>query len=58
MAEKIGALYLRLSDEDKDGNSDESNSISIQRELLKSYVEGQEELAGYRCMEFCDDGYS
>ncbi len=58
MAEKIGALYLRLSDEDKDGNSDESNSISVQRELLKSYVEGQEELAGYRWMEFCDDGYS
>lgn len=58
MAEKIGALYLRLSDEDKDGNPDESNSISAQRGLLKSYVEGQEELAGYRWMEFCDDGYS
>ncbi len=58
MAEKIGALYLRLSDEDKDGNFDESNSISAQRELLKSYVEGQEELVGYRWMEFCDDGYS
>lgn len=58
MAEKMAALYLRLSDEDKDGNFDESNSISAQRELLKSYVEGQEELAGYRWMEFCDDGYS
>ena len=58
MAEKIAALYLRLSDEDRDGNLDESNSISAQRELLKSYVEGQKELAEYRLMEFCDDGYS
>lgn len=58
MAEKIAALYLRISDEDKDGNLDESNSISAQRELLKSYVEEQKELAEYRLMEFCDDGYS
>jgi len=58
MAEKIAALYLRLSDEDKNGNLDESNSISAQRELLKAYIQRREELAGYRLMEFCDDGYS
>ena len=30
MAEKIAALYLRLSDEDRDGNLDESNSITAE----------------------------
>lgn len=56
MTEKIAAIYLRLSDEDPE--KDESGSITSQRELLKAYVAGQEDLAGYRLVEFCDDGYS
>ena len=31
-------IYLRLSSEDKSKISDESNSITNQRELIKSYI--------------------
>lgn len=53
------ALYLRLSrdDVDIDGNSKtESNSISNQRELLRSYVRNHEDLQIYDI--YVDDGYS
>ncbi|WMI82312.1 recombinase family protein [Anaerotignum sp. MB30-C6] len=55
MAEKIG-VYLRLSDED--GNSLESNSIKVQRELIYDYIIKDNELSSYEILEFCDDGYS
>lgn len=54
-------LYMRISVEDGDNHADgkdESNSIGNQRELLRGYVEADPELAGYRVMELCDDGYS
>lgn len=48
------AKYLRLSSED--GDKEESNSISNQRELIESYVSSHREinLAG----EYVDDGYT
>ena len=46
-------MYLRLSKEDAEAV--ESNSISNQRELIKSYIKGKDiELIG----EYVDDGYS
>lgn len=58
MSEKIAALYLRLSDEDEDEMLDESNSISSQREILSAYIKEHSDLAEYRMIEFCDDGFS
>ena len=54
------ALYLRLSIADgdlKSGDKDESNSIENQRDLLKRYVEANEELTG-EIVEYIDDGYT
>ena len=55
----MAAMYLRLSNEDRDKEKgEESNSISAQRALLTRHIEellrGQE----YSITEFCDDGYS
>lgn len=53
------AMYLRLSrdDEDKDGISKhESSSIGSQRELLRSFLQGQEDMALFDV--YVDDGYS
>ena len=55
----MAAMYLRLSNEDRDKEKgEESNSISAQRALLTRHIEellrGQE----YGITEFCDDGYS
>ncbi len=52
------ALYLRLSRDDGTFGSGktESNSISSQRELLKAYVEGQEDLQIFDI--YTDDGWS
>ena len=48
------ALYLRLSRDDNDGNS-ESMSISNQRALLKDYVQER----GWSISDiYIDDGYS
>ncbi|MBS6195819.1 MAG: recombinase family protein [Clostridiales bacterium] len=57
MAELQIALYMRLSLEDE-REGDESNSISNQRILLRSFV--AEKFAGqaYKVREFVDDGYS
>ena len=49
------AIYLRLSKEDE-WITQESNSISCQRLLLKGYIERNFE--NYEIMEFVDDGYS
>lgn len=54
-------LYIRISVEDIDNHEngkDESNSISNQRELLKSFVQSQSEFEGCHTIELCDDGYS
>lgn len=59
--EKAVAMYIRLSDEDRntDGlEKTESNSISAQRALITSYVNSREELKNYPVMEYADDGYS
>lgn len=54
-------LYLRLSVEDLDtlnGEKDESNSISNQRDLLHDYLKSHKEFEGCTVVELCDDGYS
>lgn len=53
---KTIALYLRLSSEDT--NEGESNSISNQRDLLRSYIGQKADLQGYEIFEFIDDGHS
>lgn len=59
MDKTIIAMYLRLSNEDRDKEElEESNSISAQRQLLHGHI--QELMRGqpYDITEFCDDGYS
>jgi len=54
------AFYLRLSIADGDlreGEKDESNSIENQRELLRRYVESNDDLDG-EVTEYVDDGYT
>jgi len=48
------ALYLRLSRED--GDKDESDSISNQRDLIRSYINNKPDLELIECYE--DDGYT
>lgn len=55
MGGKAVALYLRLSREDGEG---ESNSIGNQRKLLLGYLRGKKELSAYRVEEYVDDGYT
>lgn len=59
------AIYIRLSKEDDSGKEGhgrvpscgkESNSIMMQRILLRRYVE--ENFSDYDLYEFCDDGYT
>lgn len=52
------AIYLRLSrdDEDIDGNKTESNSISSQRDMIRSYIRKQENMEIYDI--YVDDGFS
>lgn len=49
------AIYLRLSKED-DKWKEESNSIAMQRVLLRKYIERN--FVDYELAEFCDDGYT
>lgn len=49
----IACMYLRLSRED--GDSSESNSISNQRQIIKSYAKENDIKLSY---EYVDDGYS
>lgn len=55
MKRYLVAIYLRLSKED-DKWKEESNSIAMQRILLRRYIE--ENFADYEIIEFCDDGYT
>lgn len=53
------AAYLRLSQEDGDlsvSEKSESNSISTQRELIRTFLAGRPDVVWET--EFCDDGYS
>ena len=62
------AIYLRLSDQDK--NTEESNSIGGQRELIQRFITNHKDIssdvskdvssksAAYILSEFSDDGYS
>lgn len=52
------AIYLRLSrdDEDIDGNKSESNSISSQRDMIRSFVRKQDNMEIYDI--YVDDGFS
>lgn len=57
---EVWAFYLRLSMADGDlgkDNKDESNSIENQRELLKSYIDANDEL-DVDVVEYVDDGYT
>lgn len=49
----IACMYLRLSRED--GDSSESNSISNQRQIIKSYAKENDIKLSY---EYVDDGFS
>lgn len=54
------ALYIRISLED-DGiqeGKEESDSVTNQRALLRRFVSGREDLAGFGVAEFLDDGYT
>ncbi len=48
------AIYVRLSKED--GDKEESDSIVNQKDLIKSYLSGRQDITA--CMECVDDGYS
>ena len=52
------AVYLRLSrdDEDIDGDKEESNSISSQRDLIRSYIRKQPDMEIFDI--YVDDGFS
>ncbi len=52
------AIYLRLSrdDEDIDGSKSESNSISSQRDMIRSYIRKQDNMEIYDI--YVDDGWS
>ncbi len=58
--ENIVALYIRISLEDDDiqDGKEESDSVTNQRALLRRFVSGREDLAGFGVAEFLDDGYS
>nr|WP_317360215.1 recombinase family protein [uncultured Tyzzerella sp.] len=51
------ASYLRISDEDK-YKKDESNSIINQRNLIKNFINNNNELKNCNFIEYIDDGYS
>ena len=52
--------YVRLSLEDDDlfDGKLESNSITNQRDLLRTFIHNMPDLAHAEILEFCDDGYS
>ena len=51
------AIYLRLSEEDYK-KTDESVSISNQRDYIRSYIENDNSLKNSEIEEYIDDGYS
>lgn len=60
MSEYIIALYSRLSAEDKQKGTDDSNSIANQKNLLDSFLKKQEEFSNksFKAIHIWDDGYS
>ncbi len=52
---KVG-IYLRLSRDDIDGSRTESNSISSQRDMIRSFIEQQDDMEIYDI--YIDDGFS
>lgn len=61
MSENILAIYLRLSledDVDERSSCDESNSITSQRDIVLRHIKENDDLKGYKILEFVDDGYS
>ena len=54
------ALYIRISLEDDDiqDGKEESDSVTNQRALLRKFISGREDLAGFGVAEFLDDGYT
>lgn len=56
------AIYVRVSLEDQDlkcnDAKSESNSLTNQRELLNSYIENHDDLAGKQIFEYSDDGFT
>ena len=50
------AIYLRLSRDDMDGGKAESNSISSQRDMIRSYIRKQVNMEIYDI--YVDDGFS
>ncbi len=51
------AIYIRLSKPDADGKiQEESNSISMQRILIRNYIESH--FTSFQIMEYQDDGFS
>ncbi|MGL5435515.1 MAG: recombinase family protein [Lachnospiraceae bacterium] len=54
-------LYIRISMEDVDigiDGKDESDSIANQRNILRSFVDSQQEFHGSKILELCDEGYT
>lgn len=61
MANKMIAIYLRLSLEDADSRNssrDESNSITSQRSIISKFIQADPVLRDIKTREFVDDGYS
>ncbi len=56
MSKKNLAIYLRLSIDDT--NSEESNSISNQRDLIHGFINQNQKLSTYNIVEYKDDGYT
>lgn len=48
------ALYIRLSSADR--GKDESDSITAQRDMLRSFITARPEFSDTEIIEFCDDG--
>ena len=58
---KVIACYIRLSEDDEEttkGIKDESNSVTSQRNLLRSYIGRDSDFEGYGISEYVDDGFT
>lgn len=58
MKDKSIAIYLRISVEDKEKETNDSKSILNQRSLLLDYIQNFPDLSDLSVQEFCDDGIS
>ena len=58
---KAIACYIRLSDEDEEsakGRKEESNSVSGQRQIIRSFIRSDIMLRDYEIKEYVDDGFT